>query len=247
MFGVYHPAKANKTPAYGVVVCPPILDEYMHSHRAVRQLAALAARKGLPTLRFDYYGTGDSGGEGTDVSMAQCEDDARTAIAELKDVSGVPKVFLVGLRVGASVAARVARGRFDVSRIVLWDPVVRGRAYLREVTERHRLIMESVDPGTPWSSNGTEELCGFPVTERLRDELDTIDLTTTAAQPEKGMLVSVCEANDGYTELQISYKRRGLNCAWQHVAGQRIWEEKTLAAHELVPTETLKGIVEWLV
>lgn len=218
----------------------------MHSHRAVRQLAALTARNGLPTLRFDYYGTGDSGGDGLDVSMAQCEDDARTAIAELKDVSGVPKVFLVGLRVGASVAVNVARGRFDVSRMVLWDPVVRGRVYLRELSARHREIMNSVRPDREWSNNDKEGLCGFPVSERFRDELDSIDLTVNVAKPEKGVLVAVCESNDSYTELQISYERRDLDCAWQHVAGSRIWEEKTLAAHELVPTETLRGIVAWL-
>ena len=178
--------------------------------------------------------------------MEQCEENTRTAIAELKDVSGVPKVFLVGLRVGAPIAVNVARGRFDVSRVVLWDPVVRGRFYLRELSDRHKEIMDSVHPDTQWYSNGKEGLCGFPVPQHLRDELDEIDLTQNAAKPEKGVLVAVCESNESYAELRMAYERRGLNCAWQHVTGQRIWEEKTLAAHELVPTETLRGIVTWL-
>ena len=95
------------------------------------------AGQGCHVLRFDYFGCGDSGGDGEQATIDQSLSDLSAAVEELKDTSGVPKVSLVGLRMGAMLAALTASRRQDIDRIVLWDPVLDGGAYLDALRELH--------------------------------------------------------------------------------------------------------------
>ena len=93
------------------MLCYPWGQEYLRAHRSMRLLADMIAARGCDVLRFDYSGTGDSGGDATTASFVEWESDIETAIDELKDMAGVSRVSLVGLRLGATLAARVAEGR----------------------------------------------------------------------------------------------------------------------------------------
>jgi hypothetical protein len=55
-FGWLHPAPGRR----GVVLCNAWGQEALCAHRSWRLLAMDLAAAGLPTLRFDYPGTGDS-------------------------------------------------------------------------------------------------------------------------------------------------------------------------------------------
>ena len=70
----------------------------------LEQLAA----QGWHVLRFDYFGTGDSAGEFDEADLTGWEADIEQALDELLDMAGARKVALVGLRLGATLAARVA-------------------------------------------------------------------------------------------------------------------------------------------
>lgn len=123
LFGVYDPARPARGRQRAAVLCYPSGEEHVHAYRTMRQLATRLAQSGTHVLRFDYYGTGDSAGDTSDGDDAGWCSDILTAAAELKDMTGVPKVSLVGLRKGASLAALVAAkhpGEFE--HLVLWEP-----------------------------------------------------------------------------------------------------------------------------
>ena len=126
LFGVYHPARSQQARDAGVVLCHPFGWEYMRTHRAFRQLAGRLTDVGFPVLRFDYSGTGDSAGDGREASLGQWLDDLSAAIDEIEDTAGVRRVSLIGLRLGAALAARAATTRPDLDRLILWNPVVTG-------------------------------------------------------------------------------------------------------------------------
>lgn len=124
LFGVYDPAHKIGGATRAAVVCYPSGDEQIHSYRTLRQLAARMSQAGIHVLRFDYYGTGDSSGETGAGDIASWCGDIETAIAELKDMTGATRVSLVGLRLGANLAARVAERRPDeIDNLVLWEPL----------------------------------------------------------------------------------------------------------------------------
>lgn len=63
LFGIYHPPVSEPVRDVGVLLCYPIGHEYIVSHRFYRQLSIRLAEAGFHVLRFDYYASGDSGGE----------------------------------------------------------------------------------------------------------------------------------------------------------------------------------------
>ena len=63
LYGVCHEPEPTRARPLGVVLCQPILHEAADARRAMRALGDQLAAAGVATLRFDYSGTGDSGGE----------------------------------------------------------------------------------------------------------------------------------------------------------------------------------------
>src|SRR4051812_34012890 len=66
LFAWLHRPEAGPPAGHGVILCPPVGHEQLHAHRSLRHLADALAAAGLPVLRFDYAGTGDSGGSDDD-------------------------------------------------------------------------------------------------------------------------------------------------------------------------------------
>lgn len=122
IFAIHDPAFASLR-ARAVVICNPGGPEQVFAHRSLRHLALRLARLGIHAVRFDYFGTGDSGGyeEGSAESMQK---DVVTTIDAAMDVSGASRVTLIGLRLGAHIAAQVACRHPDlIESVVLWDPL----------------------------------------------------------------------------------------------------------------------------
>lgn len=117
-------AASGKRGRRAAVFCPAFGSEFERTHRAGRLLAQRLSANGYDTLRFDYYGTGDSAGEDHEFNAEGAVDDALTAIDEARDLSGARRVTLIGMRAGAAVALRAAARARSVDRLVLWDPVV---------------------------------------------------------------------------------------------------------------------------
>jgi pimeloyl-ACP methyl ester carboxylesterase len=165
LFGIYEPAAVGTAGKRAAIICYPWGAEYLYAHRTLRQLALKLSGTGFHTLRFDFYGTGDSDGEPTDIDLAGWEADLETAIEELTEITGLTRVTLIGLRLGAVIAAGVAsRLRGKIEELVLWDPIVSGPEYLAEL---------GVEPG----ARPPIEAQGFPLTERLLEALSALDLS----------------------------------------------------------------------
>ncbi|HET6873844.1 MAG TPA: alpha/beta fold hydrolase, partial [Acidimicrobiales bacterium] len=130
---------ADGAPSGAVVLCPPMQFEYYASHAAFRLLAESLAASGVAALRLDYTATGDSAGLPSAVDdVALWLDDIRAAVAMLRG-AGAPTVGLIGMRMGATLAASAEAGAdFEVA----WDPCLTGRRYLREATLLARAVVE---------------------------------------------------------------------------------------------------------
>lgn len=125
----------------GVILLPAQGFEHLCSRHAFRVLAGRIAAAGLPTLRFDYHGTGDSAGSDLDPDrVATWLRNVEAAIAWMKASTGVTEVALVGLRLGALLALPVAAARDDVVRLALLAPPLSGASYLREMLVLSRVV-----------------------------------------------------------------------------------------------------------
>jgi hypothetical protein len=116
------------------VICPSMGLEAAYSTRGLRHLAHRLVGAGWAALRIDYAGTGDSAGAWSDANLvADWLAGVRAGIEYVRDL-GVTRTAVVGLRIGATLAAaELARGG-PVDDFVLWDACASGRAFLREQT-----------------------------------------------------------------------------------------------------------------
>ncbi|MEP7154363.1 MAG: alpha/beta fold hydrolase [Betaproteobacteria bacterium] len=156
LFGWYHCAPNATQSDCVAVVCSPIGYEYIHSHRTVRHLADSLALSGTPTLRFDYSGVGDSTGTDLDPDRwNRWRANVRDVVDRARSLSGRSRICLLGLHLGATLAATVA-GEVAVDLLVLWNVSVSGRRYIREMQ-----AIASAAGDAPAASDGSIESAGF--------------------------------------------------------------------------------------
>ena len=104
-----------------VVLCYPFGQEYMRAHRAYRQLANLLARSGFTALRFDYPACGDSYGDVPLESVSELMADLQRVVDTVQGRTQATRVYVVGLRFGALIAAKIAEQMPAVNGLFLWD------------------------------------------------------------------------------------------------------------------------------
>lgn len=241
LYGVYHPPRTRDTRARGIVLCYPLGQEYMRAHRAFRQLAILLSKSGFPVLRFDYFSTGDSSGENDAGTIEQWLRDVGTAIDELKDNAGVERVSLIGLRLGASLAARVQAGRTDVSSVVLWDPVVVGAAYLAD-------LIATTDENDPARSavaarNDVIGINGFAWTKTLREGLDAITADAFPVVSNTRVALLVSGERDDYARLRERYASLNGRFTYRCIPSPGDWAFIDAYGSALLPQDIIQGIV----
>lgn len=130
---ILHPGAADADTGVLIVVGGP---QYrVGSHRQFVLLGRALAARGIPVLRFDYRGLGDSTGEPRDFEAIDA--DVRAAVDEFfRRASGLRRVIIWGLCDAASAALFYAPQDARIAGLVLLNPWVRSqqtiaRAYLR--------------------------------------------------------------------------------------------------------------------
>ncbi len=233
LLGVHHPPQVAGGPARGAVLCNPVGQEYMRAHRALRLLASELTRRGFHVLRFDYFATGDSGGDSEEGTLAQWSADVATAVEELEENANLASVSLVGLRLGAALASLAAERRDDVERLVLWDPVVRGADYRRELFG-----------GAPAPEGGF--VLGFPWSAALCRELEALDLTRREPPRARSVEIVVSEERPEFGVLRDDWRGRGGAVGYTPVPSPGDWNEVDQEGSVWIPRPLIREIAKRL-
>lgn len=170
---MYHPGDARE----GIVILPPFGHEALCSAKTLRRLAEGLAALGYPVLRLEFPGTGDSVGEEDCVGMISSRVAAtREAVGWMKAAAGVPQVSLIGVRLGAAIAMKVADG-LALERLLLVAPVLTGRSYVRELQQMRALYVA----GDGAREQAGNEYNGFSISDVSMSELRALDLRKSSA------------------------------------------------------------------
>jgi alpha-beta hydrolase superfamily lysophospholipase len=217
--------------------------EYAQFHRMLGQLARMLSGAGFPVLRFDFSGCGDSAGGPESWGLERWSGDLDAAFDELRDLAGVERVGVVGLRLGASVAL-AGSARRQPRFLVLWDPVVNGRAFLREMREAHRGMLRHahVSPARD-GEGGEEEVLGFPLPRPFARELDALDLGTPSRSPAP--VVLLVESNACHSQATLRAGLEGFGpVRHRRMSNPHLWRWVEDQARVHVPAEILQAIVD---
>lgn len=245
LFGAYD--SPSGVSYRGVVLCYPWGQEYLCAHRAFAVLARQLAEAGHHVLRFDYYGTGDSAGTGLEGSLSRWRRDVELSLDEIQAMVELRSVALVGLRLGAALAAWVARERRDVDRVVLWDPVFDGNAYLDELLDKPGHVTTSTAYREDEAREGGEiyDVLGFPLTPTLREAIRKIRPVEYSELP-RTMLLSTLDTRAGHAPLIAALETGKVDHTAEHVAGPIAWLEDREFGSGGIPVQGLRRIAQWL-
>ncbi len=250
LFGTYHEPSLGREKQSGVVLCYPFGQEYVRSHRSYQKLATQLSQSGFHVLRFDYYGSGDSSGDSDAGTMRQWEGDIMAAILELQDSADIEQVSLVGLRLGATLAARLGARETGnrIKNVVLWEPVISGSEYIAELLRDHRDWFNDLSPKPPTDqvSRAGTEILGFPLTDQLRGEIEKIDLMSLENQRVSRALLLGTGDQASLGELNGHLRNLGVDCEYQSVAAPKVWIKQIGMDPALVPNDSLRCIASWI-
>lgn len=233
--GVYSPALGGSS-GRAVLLCPPMGQEYLRAHRTGRILADRMAAAGFDVLRFDYYGAGESAGEGEEVSLDGAVDDVVEAANELEALANARTVSLVGVRFGAVVAA-LALQDLPVDRLVLCDPVLEGSTYLEE--------LRSLADAPADLDDGHLQVQGFPFSVEFQEALAEFGPEELPELPRRLLAVAVAEPA-GWSWLSERVADRLPESHGEIVPEEPYWQKMEGVSVGSIPTSLVARIVEWL-
>jgi exosortase A-associated hydrolase 2 len=133
LFGCLHkPDQSERQNGIGLVICSPFAEEKLWSHRVIVNCARYLCDNGFSVLRFDFMGHGDSEGNFVDCNIQTCLSDIECAMDIIKDRAQIKQLGLLGLRLGATLAALFAEKKLSPDFIILWEPIVQVETYLKQ-------------------------------------------------------------------------------------------------------------------
>ena len=239
-FGWYH-AASQPARGVGVVLCRPIGYEAVCSYPTYTRLAENLAVAGFDVMRFDYHGTGDSAGSDADSDRVQAWIDSTvSAASELQRLSGVSRLALFGVRLGATLAAQAAARLGGVESLVMWAPCVTGRAFVRELRAANA-SRPQVDPG---GDHGSIEAFGHTYTAQTLQDLNSLDCQRVDFQPAARVLIIDRDDMPGQGPLPGMYNAMGMDTSYQVLPGYSAMMVEPHAG--TLQHHTLGAIADWL-
>ena len=211
----YHPPDGGGGQVL-TIICPPLFNEYMRTHFALRELAISLAASGQHVLRFDYRGTGDSFGDLDEVTISDWLEDIALAVQEGREISGCRVVRLLGVRAGALLACRSVCASNGVQRLVLWDPVRDGAGYLQAL--RHiqvATIERDLSLSRAERRETLHEYAGHGLSERMVEEFGLLDASAYSSVPPGKLHVCNTSLVAGFPVPGVAQDLVRFPCSWE--------------------------------
>jgi pimeloyl-ACP methyl ester carboxylesterase len=191
-------------------------------------------------LRCDYHGTGDSAGTDEDPDRyATWLANLRDAQAWMREQLGCRHITLVGLRLGAALAVQAAAVQ-AVDGLVLWAPVVKGRAYVRELKA---LSLTASDARPSAGTSADIEAAGFVLSGQTADELCRLDLIQSRPRCRRALILS---RDDTTTDTRLLEHLTGLGIDSEQTGRSGYADIMAPPHHNKVPHEAIACAVSWL-
>ncbi len=219
---------ARRVP--GVVLFHGFTGDRMESHWMFVKCSRALAEAGIASLRFDFYGSGESDGNFREVTLRGEIADARAAVDFFRRQRGVDaqRLGLLGLSLGGLVAATLAP-RVRSRALVLWSALAHS-AHLRTLAE----VSVKPIPG----GNGRVEYDAREISQHFLDDALAVEPIPQVARykgptlvihPEKDSAVPVSHAEDYYRAAGSATKDLVVVPGADHVFTSVTWEGEVIA------------------
>lgn len=238
LLGWLHTTNAKQHFDTGIIICPPLAVEYMNSYRSLRYVADYFALAGIPALRFDYHGTGDSSGiEEDDNRLKSWLWSIEQAQQQLQTLTNCNKSGLFGFRIGATLAALSTQTQ-PSEFLVCWAALNNGKKYIREI----KLIQKTGNIQSH-TDDTLLQAGGMGYWEQTAKDISEINLAKITPKA-KNILVIPRDEQITDSELFDSWSKKGINVSQENYTGSTLM---LVDSHlTKVPHETILNIIQWV-
>jgi alpha-beta hydrolase superfamily lysophospholipase len=235
-FGFLHEAPGD----CAVVMCAAMGHEQLCASRGWRELAADIAAAGFPVLRFDWAGCGDATGSEDDPDqLAAWQASLRAAVREARARFQTNRIVLLGLRLGATLAACQAH-ELDAEGLALLAPAMSGRHYGRELAASNAV-------GTSQGSDDTHggvEVAGFVTTRQTLTDLTGLDLRKLAQRPAARVALISPPEHIQADAIEAALAALGSEVTRKTLQGYEAFLADITLSRS--PRETFADVIDWL-
>jgi acyl carrier protein len=228
LYGVFR-GSALKRPAEAVLICGPVGQEQVRARFVLSRVAKQLARAGMPSLMFDYFGCGDSLGDGSNADPNRWQADIREAYDELRRRSNATRITAVGVRLGALLLSQIAN-ELELAKVVLWDPICDGADYGAELAQLQRAYLRSLVHlgfwrrsrsraretellGVRYSEAGVRKLRGLSISPLLAERAAELRWLSTRAHAPDTTAPTQFGTNQRYHEEALDF-----DCGWRDLS-----------------------------
>ncbi len=226
-----------------VVFVPPFAEEMNRCRHMISRQARRLADRGITAVIFDLVGTGDSAGLFGDTSWDAWQRNLLRVI-EHAQLQSAPKLWLLGVRLGALLALEASASRTgDIDGVVMWNPVVSGKTYMNQFL-RLRLIAGMMgtdrsketlkDLHAKLEANGELEVAGYRLSRALLDEINGRKLAELLLEAPRVRWIELVATEGQSLPLPAAKAAqraadRGSDFSLRSAAGPQFWATQELA------------------
>lgn len=226
---IHWPGTNSRGRPPGVVFFHGFTGDRMESHWLFVKCARALAGAGIASLRFDFYGSGESEGEFREVTLQGEISDALAAVDFFRRQHGLDakRLGLLGLSMGGTIAASIV-DRVKARALVLL-------AALAHPSELRLLAERATRPIA--GSSGAREYSGHEVSLRFLDNIDKVDPLKSIAgfsgptliiHPEKDEFLPLHHPEDYYRSAGGATKEKVIIAGADHTFTSIPWEREVI-------------------
>ena len=246
LFGLRHLADGRQ--AASVLLCSPLLQEGIRCHRALWALGQALASKGLQAGRFDWYGSGDSGGDSTGMDVPGLAADIVMAQRTLGSGGAMPS-RIVALRSAALPVLLHASLRAEPVDLVLWSPVMEGAELVPAWREQHRRQLHAAGRFLkPPIASSQSELLGFEVTEGFLQALQALRFDTLVLPVGSRVTLLQWQASEHTEEFMRRQNSAGVSVEslLLDTGDEPDWDNPDLFETQILPRRAVARVAAYL-
>lgn len=252
LFATYHAPERETEARAALLMCCPFGHEAIRAHRLYRVLADRIARLGIAVMRFDFFGNGESGGDDAEGEMSGWQRDLLSAHEELMRRSGARTLTWLAARLGATLALQCAQNAQGLERVILWDPILDGPAYVQELHAAQIAMLEigyyARNPSwykrsEPDDGPAITEALGHRISARLAAQwaalrADSLTLradiaATVLAQPQDARTRDWCARENAH----------GRPVSYQTLEHPVVWTTDPIPNQAIVPVDVTRSLL----
>ena len=246
----YEPAtRTEQTPC--VIVVPSFAEEMNRCRYMQTMLAQAITTQGFALLAVDPFGTGDSQGEFEQASWEQWINDTVSACDHATHL-GYNQQSMLGIRLGALLAAAAAAKCDHLQQLIFWQPVTSGKVALNQFL-RIKIaasIGREEEAGTTaqfeeqLAGGNSIEVAGYDVSPELYYGIQSAHMNnhmSLTCTPIHWFTVLASEERKtprGDIQVMEKWRENGARVSHQTVIGPAFWQahERTLAPDLITAT-----------